>query len=192
MNKLFCILAVLVLAFSAHGDTNPVAVVYTAATEIQWKGTSDARYIVQWADTLNDDSAWQGITPMVLGENTTQGVPCALQPGQNYFRVMAVTNEYCNAGHTVLGYWRGTAFSDHYYFNADGTVTGTVYQASFTGTWLPTTETNLVFAIYDRETGGNAHPGGPYLPGPILGEVDGTNMNFVVDGVLWYHYAYRP
>jgi len=111
---------------------------------------------------------------MVIGDGTDMAVSIPKDSKAAFYHVGVVTNSYCNEGHPAVGHWHGGAFGDDYYFLPDGTVTGSVYQNTIVGTWLPLSSDEIVFALYNRATGGGAHPSGPYLRNPIRGQMVGT------------------
>jgi hypothetical protein len=157
------------------------------STEISWWAQTGRHYLVQSSDNLI--SNWVSFAPMRLGNNLTNRFFASLSSQTTcYYRVVQTTNKFCNETHPAVGRWRGTAFTDYYYFFGDGTVTTRVYQWHGQGTWLPTSPSTLVFAIYRNDDGGRVHAS---LVNPILGTIHGTNMNFLVNGETWMNYAQR-
>ncbi len=185
MNRTGMGLVVWMIAWAAWAQ--PEIVNIDHAADVQWWADTGSNYVLQWSSAL-EPGVWNSFSPMLLGDGMLASRPVATAGcPEKFFRVLAVTNRFCNEAHPAVGFWQGTAFADYYYFRGDGTLTGSVYQWDFSGTWLPTSPTDLVFAIYREEDGGAVH----LLKNPILGSVHGTNMDFTVDGEYWPDYAQR-
>ena len=189
MNKAcICLLAIPIsfVSFVYAQQTVDVSIAYSS--QISWNVQTGVHYLVQSTTNLMFGE-WKTLAPMYVGNKSTNiYADSSRQPVETY-RVITTTNTYCNEQHPALGAWRGTAFSDYYYFNPDGTVTGSVYQWKMSGTWLPFSTNTFVFAVYDRDDGGQIHQA---LINPIIGTVhDGTNIDFFVDNTWWFDYANR-
>jgi len=89
--------------------------------------------------------------------------------------------------HYAVGTWQGSAFNDTYILHGDGSMDGTCYQWTFSGTWLPTSDSNITFNIFRHDTGAPVH----IISNPVHGIVHGTLMDFIVDGSTWSNYAVR-